>query len=69
MNNIITGRGLTKSYKVSKQNSLEVLKGVDISIIEGKISVIVGPSGAGKSTLLHIISGLHKPDAGRVEIL
>lgn len=69
MNNIITGKGLTKSYKVSKHNSLEVLKGVDISIIGGKISVIVGPSGAGKSTLLHIISGLDKPDSGRVEIL
>lgn len=69
MNNIINGSGLVKSYKVSKQNTLEVLKGVDISIPENKISVIVGASGAGKSTLLHIISGLDKPDAGSVNIM
>jgi len=69
MNNIINGSGLVKSYKVSKQNTLEVLKGVDISIPENKISVIVGASGAGKSTLLHIISGLDKPDAGNVNIM
>lgn len=69
MNNIINGSGLVKSYRVSKQNTLEVLKGVDISIPENKISVIVGASGAGKSTLLHIISGLDKPDAGSVNIM
>jgi len=69
MNNIFNGSGLVKSYKVSKQNTLEVLKGVDISIPENKISVIVGASGAGKSTLLHIISGLDKPDAGNVNIM
>lgn len=69
MDQIIKGSGLRKSYKVSKQNTLEVLKGVDITIPEGKISVIVGASGAGKSTLLHIISGLDKPDSGSVHLL
>lgn len=49
MSNIITGNGLTKSYKVSKHNSLEVLKGVDISIPGGKISVIVVPAGRGRA--------------------
>ncbi|GAB1351175.1 ABC transporter ATP-binding protein [Ignavibacteriales bacterium] len=69
MNDIISGSGLVKSYKVSKQNKLDVLKGVDITIPENKISVIVGASGAGKSTLLHIISGLDKPDSGQVSML
>ena len=69
MDHIIKGTSLEKSYKVSKQNTLEVLKGVDISIPTGKISVIVGASGAGKSTLLHIISGLDRPDSGSVELL
>ncbi len=69
MDHIIKGTALKKSYKVSKQNTLEVLKGVEINIPGGKISVIVGASGAGKSTLLHIISGLDRPDSGSVELL
>ncbi len=69
MDQIIKGTGLRKAYKVSKQNTLEVLKGVDIAIPEKKISVIIGASGAGKSTLLHIISGLDKPDSGSVQLL
>lgn len=69
MDQIINGTGLRKAYKVSKQNTLEVLKGVDIAIPGGKISVIVGASGAGKSTLLHIISGLDSPDSGSVNLL
>ncbi|GMU89712.1 MAG: lipoprotein-releasing system ATP-binding protein LolD [Chlorobiota bacterium] len=69
MDQIIKGTGLRKSYKVSKQNTLEVLKGVDIAIPEGRISVIVGASGAGKSTLLHILSGLDRPDSGTVNLL
>ncbi|MBL0309411.1 MAG: ABC transporter ATP-binding protein [Bacteroidetes bacterium] len=48
--------------------SLEVLRGVSISVQKGEIVSLVGPSGAGKSTLLHIIGTLDKPDKGNVEI-
>jgi ABC-type sugar transport system ATPase subunit len=45
-----------------------VLRGVDLSVREGELVVLVGPSGCGKSTLLRTIAGLEVPDAGSVSI-
>ena len=46
--------------------TLEVLKGIDLTINQGEIVSIVGPSGAGKTTLLQIIGTLDRPDSGHV---
>jgi len=46
----------------------EVLKGLNLSIVENKITAIVGRSGCGKSVLLKHIIGLLKPDAGEVRV-
>lgn len=54
-------KGIKKSF-----GSLEVLKGIDLTIDKGEVVSIVGPSGAGKTTLLQIIGTLDKPDAGSV---
>ena len=58
---MIQVRNITKSY-----GSLQVLKGIDLSIGKGEVVSIVGPSGAGKTTLLQIMGTLDSPDGGTV---
>ena len=60
---MIQTEGITKSFC-----SLQVLKGIDLTIGEGEIVAIVGPSGAGKTTLLQIIGTLDAPDSGKLYI-
>ncbi|MCD4657654.1 MAG: ABC transporter ATP-binding protein [Planctomycetes bacterium] len=48
------------------ESTLDVLKGVDISVHRGEMLMILGPSGAGKSTILHIMGLLDKPTSGKV---
>jgi len=56
-------KGIKKSF-----GSLEVLKGIDLTINRGEVVSIVGPSGAGKTTLLQIIGTLDRPDSGSVHV-
>lgn len=58
---MLVAKGIKKNY-----GTLEVLKGVDISVSAGEIVSIVGSSGAGKSTLLHILGTLDKADEGEI---
>jgi lipoprotein-releasing system ATP-binding protein len=60
---MLSARNIYKRY-----GSVEVLKGVDVTIEKGEIVSIVGPSGSGKSTLLHIMGTLDKPDMGEVTL-
>ncbi len=62
---MIEVQNLHKSFK-TKQSSLEILKGLNFSIEKGKIVAITGHSGSGKSTLLGLLSGLDKPDNGKI---
>ena len=59
--------GVVRTFKQAGE-SLEVLRGVSLSLAKGEIVALVGPSGAGKSTLLHVAGLLERPDAGAVRI-
>jgi putative ABC transport system ATP-binding protein len=59
---LLEGRNLRKTYRLSRRNSVEALRGVDISIEPGEMVAIMGPSGSGKSILMHILGLLHAPD-------
>ena len=59
----LTLNAVTKSF-----GTVDVIKGVDLTVQEGEFCVFVGPSGCGKSTLLRIIAGLEDATAGEVAI-
>ena len=63
---VLHAENIHKSYTLTGDSSLEVLKGVTLSIAEGEIVSLVGPSGAGKSTLVHILGLLDRPTKGSV---
>ena len=62
-NDMIEVKNIHKSF-----GTLEVLKGVDLTVKKGEIVSIIGKSGAGKTTLLQIIGTLDKPNSGSVVI-
>ena len=49
-------------------DGVEVLKGVNISVNQGDVVVILGPSGSGKTTLLRCVNFLERADAGTIEL-
>lgn len=60
---------MLKVSNVSKSyGTVEVLRDISFSFVDGTSVAITGPSGSGKSTLLHIIGTLEKPSDGQVEI-
>jgi lipoprotein-releasing system ATP-binding protein len=64
---LLVVRGLERTY-LTGDKTLEVLKGVDLSVAAGEIVGLVGPSGSGKSSLLHAAGLLEHPTAGEILI-
>jgi cystine transport system ATP-binding protein len=60
---LLTVEGLQKSFGTN-----HVLRGVDLTVAEGSVTVLIGPSGSGKTTVLRSLNALEVPDAGTVRI-
>jgi len=64
---IVKLENVTKNFTVG-DDTIEVLRGIDLEIAAGEFVAIVGPSGNGKSTLLNMITGIDHPTSGRVVV-
>lgn len=62
---LLEAHDLHKSYAMGRR-TLEVLRGVSVSVARGEFLALRGASGAGKSTLLHLLGGLDSPNQGRI---
>lgn len=62
---MIEVKNIIKSYG-NGENRFQVLQGISLEIEDGDFVVILGASGSGKSTFLNVISGLERPDSGKV---
>ncbi|MFF4729018.1 ATP-binding cassette domain-containing protein [Streptomyces mirabilis] len=60
---VVRVRGVTKSF-----GGAAALKGVDLDLYPGEVHALMGMNGAGKSTLVQILSGVHQPDGGTIEV-
>ncbi len=65
--NFLEAEDLHKSYRTG-ETEREVLEGLDLSVKEGELSLIIGPSGSGKTTLLNILGGIDRADSGEIKI-
>jgi putative ABC transport system ATP-binding protein len=64
MSDIVSARGLWKTYHLGKNIKVDALRGLDVSVSEEEFVSIIGPSGSGKSTLLNLIGCLDTPTKG-----
>jgi putative ABC transport system ATP-binding protein len=60
-------RGVTKEFGTQDTRTL-ALRGIDVEIHKGNMTLLVGPSGCGKTTLISIIAGLLEPTKGEVTV-
>src|SRR5262245_39049424 len=62
---VLSAGGLRRSFGKGETVTTP-LRDVSLTLAPGQVALIMGPSGSGKSTLLAVLSGLLRPDAGRV---
>lgn len=66
METMIQTSGLTRAFPLGNGEDVTVLKGIDIEIPAGSLTILKGRSGSGKTTLLNILSALDTPTSGEV---
>jgi putative ABC transport system ATP-binding protein len=64
---ILVATGVHKTYRTGAE-TVEALKGIDLTVDRGEFLAVMGPSGSGKTTLLNCFSGLDDIDAGTVMV-
>jgi ABC-2 type transport system ATP-binding protein len=64
MDPVVTVEGLRKTY-----GDVTAAADVTFEVERGEVFGMVGPNGAGKTTILECVTGLRRPDAGRVRVL
>ncbi len=64
---LILAQDVHRSYLLGRKE-VEVLRGIDLEIMQGERVFLCGASGAGKTTLLYTLAGLERPQRGRVQI-
>ena len=65
MTELLRAEGIEKTYRMGRKE-IRVLRGIDLTIMQGEIVSLVGTSGAGKSTILHILGLLDTPSKGTI---
>ena len=68
MTGVLEVRGLRKSYLGGDGGTIDVLRGLDLSVSTGEFVAITGESGSGKSTLLHLVGALDRPTEGWIAL-
>lgn len=61
MTEILTAQGLSKAF-----GSIQAVADMSMDVRKGEILGVLGPNGSGKTTLFNLLTGVHKPDSGRV---
>jgi ABC-type lipoprotein export system ATPase subunit len=64
----IVCRDVTRTYRISADDTVHALKGVDLALHPGTVTALIGPSGSGKSTLLRLLACVDRPDSGSIRI-
>ena len=63
---MLTAKNISKSYTIPGKRTIEILRGVDLTVGEGEMVTIIGASGSGKTTLLNLLGTLDTPDSGEI---
>lgn len=64
----VSCRGVTKTFGEG-ENAVQALRGVDLEVLLGQMTMLVGPSGCGKTTLISVIAGILERSAGECTVL
>ncbi len=63
---MLTAKNISKSYTIPGKRTIQILRGVDLTVGEGEMVTIIGASGSGKTTLLNLLGTLDTPDSGEI---